>query len=228
ILAAIIIPVVGKVRQTSLKAQAISRLHQVGVAILTYRVEHRDRVPGPGGVSQNWRYGRATEDCDKDGRRLQLAPAIGPYMSYPDRSTLAAGRYARVKELQNPGFMRLFPGQEQGKETIKPNYIQNAYLRREGKTRLYVLGWYDAARDKLVQPPFTEADTAEFGGPSRVWILTELDLCLKDDNPAFTDLGYSADWYQEGMIPSGPVWGDTRNRLYFDGHVASVPRNAGL
>jgi prepilin-type N-terminal cleavage/methylation domain-containing protein/prepilin-type processing-associated H-X9-DG protein len=47
ILAAIIIPTVGKVRETARRAQCTSNLRQVGMAIIAYTGDNKDRLPGP-------------------------------------------------------------------------------------------------------------------------------------------------------------------------------------
>lgn len=47
ILAAIIIPTVGKVRETARRAQCTSNLRQVGMAILAYADDQKGKLPGP-------------------------------------------------------------------------------------------------------------------------------------------------------------------------------------
>ncbi|MDR1281180.1 MAG: DUF1559 domain-containing protein [Opitutaceae bacterium] len=47
ILAAIIIPTVGKVRESARRAQCVSNLRQVGMAILAYAGDNKDKLPGP-------------------------------------------------------------------------------------------------------------------------------------------------------------------------------------
>jgi hypothetical protein len=50
ILAAIIIPTVGAVRKSALKAQCASNLHQMGVAVNLYRNDNRNRMPDGQGI----------------------------------------------------------------------------------------------------------------------------------------------------------------------------------
>ncbi|EIP97931.1 prepilin-type N-terminal cleavage/methylation domain-containing protein [Opitutaceae bacterium TAV1] len=47
ILAAIILPTVGKVRETARRAQCTSNLRQVGMAIIAYAGDNKDQLPGP-------------------------------------------------------------------------------------------------------------------------------------------------------------------------------------
>ncbi|WP_081722114.1 type II secretion system protein [Geminisphaera colitermitum] len=47
ILAAIIIPTVGKVRESARRAECTSNLRQVGMAIIAYTGDHKERLPGP-------------------------------------------------------------------------------------------------------------------------------------------------------------------------------------
>ncbi len=54
ILAAIIIPVVGKVRESARKTQSLSNLRQIGQAVILYGHEHRDRLIHANEVEGEW------------------------------------------------------------------------------------------------------------------------------------------------------------------------------
>lgn len=68
ILAAIMIPVIGKVRQTARQATCISRMKELGTAFALYVQDHRDSLPDPeDGANKRW--------------PVYIAPYIGPYQS---------------------------------------------------------------------------------------------------------------------------------------------------
>ncbi|MDR1281795.1 MAG: type II secretion system protein, partial [Opitutaceae bacterium] len=108
-----------------------------------------------------------------------------------------------------------------------PHYVQNFTLKTRytnGVQNARVLG---TEADPENRPPIALHELEDYGGAARVWVLTNLDHSLHTDNTAFNDSNLtSSGWYTNTRIPETPVWGNTRLRLYFDAHVASVPRNA--
>ncbi len=71
ILAAILIPVVQRVRESARQAQCASNLRQIGLAYLAYANDHHDRFPPRGG------FGTFTDIAHLATRQL------GPYMDTP-------------------------------------------------------------------------------------------------------------------------------------------------
>ncbi len=73
ILAAILIPVVARVRMSASKAVAISNFRQIGTAIQAYTAEHNDRLPGPG-------LGGGQPSYARDARHLVHPDRLGTYI----------------------------------------------------------------------------------------------------------------------------------------------------
>ncbi len=229
ILAAIIIPVVGKVRMTARKGKAISDLRGVGIGILAYANERKDqRVPGPGSLAIEPSYGRPNPGTKK----VLLPVGLAPYMGYRDPQSLGSTERAAFPALVCPGMTSLFPGRDLLTAYTAYHYIQNYTLttRKDanGGSNARVLG-EEGTPDTKIPVTLPELDT--YGGPARVWVLTNLDRALPTDNPKMASSGITgAGWYKSTdpakCLPETPVWGNSRLRLYFDAHVASVPRNA--
>ncbi len=227
ILAAFLIPTVGKIRMTARKGKAISDLRQVGIGILQYASDRKDqRVPGASPLGITPVYWRP----DPDGVRKLLPTCIAVYMGYGDPSTLAKYENVLFPQLICPGVMHQFPSRDLlGESTSTPHYVQNYTLttRRglDGSTASRVLGDGSNTSVAINRPPVTLPELDAYGGAARVWVLTNLDKALTTDNPKMStsDIGNSG-WY--GSLPASPVWGSSRLRLYFDAHVASVPRDA--
>ena len=79
ILAAILIPVVGKVRESARAAQCMSNIRQIGIAMLTYADENNGALPTSGGLDEgevpatDWILWRRSDDQMRDS-------AIVPYL----------------------------------------------------------------------------------------------------------------------------------------------------
>jgi prepilin-type N-terminal cleavage/methylation domain-containing protein len=72
ILAAILVPTVGKARDQSRRASAVSQLRQIGLALPLYANERGGRLPGPLQAGQGPQFDPA--------RPNQLATVLGPYL----------------------------------------------------------------------------------------------------------------------------------------------------
>jgi prepilin-type N-terminal cleavage/methylation domain-containing protein/prepilin-type processing-associated H-X9-DG protein len=54
ILAAIIIPTIGKVRDTAKTSQCVSNMRQIGIALALYATDNKNVLPAAGAVSNSW------------------------------------------------------------------------------------------------------------------------------------------------------------------------------
>lgn len=100
ILAAILIPTVGAVRRTAIKAQCASNLHQMGTAINLYRNDNKDRLPN--GASPNprlqWIGTSMASDLMKYGMTWEMFFCRGN-QAYSDANMTDANR----AKLKTPG-----------------------------------------------------------------------------------------------------------------------------
>ncbi|MDR1281518.1 MAG: prepilin-type N-terminal cleavage/methylation domain-containing protein [Opitutaceae bacterium] len=195
ILAAIIIPTVGKVRQTALRAQCASNLRQDGIAILGFALDNNDYLPGGrntgllGGVSPQFEAGANT---------YALVTWLAPWLV--GNLPAETGQKVRVETLVCPARHRAKPVVD----------TQNSYLCNNGAslagtgsgTKVRPFGYSDQK-----QLPYRLAD---FAATSRTALLFDLD------NAIWKRLGATGD------APDDPVHGNVRNFLFADGHVAAI------
>ncbi|AHF91242.1 N-terminal cleavage protein [Opitutaceae bacterium TAV5] len=154
ILAAIIIPTVGKVRETARKAQCASNLRQVGMAIMAYAGDNKDRLPGPLWVGMH-------AFCGNNNDTALLGNAIAPYVS----QALP----------ENPAEKRLMP------VLTCPAWLA-ATTDKEGKCYTMVSDASDLLHDGTTRPPFGVKNSAhnprritEFVSPSTAAAMIERD-----------------------------------------------------
>jgi prepilin-type N-terminal cleavage/methylation domain len=211
VLAAIVLSTVGKVRKTALKASATADLRSVGLAILAFAQDHRQTLPGPASLGIPPVYDRNTPDTD-------LPAAVGPYLGHRRRNTLSSTDTETVQALICPGFLQHQP--EIAKQY--PHYVQNYTLADVPGGRVF--GRHASGSNEAL-PGMKLSELERFGGAARVWALTNLDQQVSRDHPQMgSNSVTTSGWFSS--LPETPVWGNSRLRVYFDGHVASVPRNA--
>ena len=220
VLAAILLPVVGSVRKAARKTTAIVDLHRVGVSVLQYANDRKDRrVPGANALGVKAYYGKTLLTYTN----VSLPAAIAFYADLPSPANLANGITDACPPLVCPEASRDF-----GDVLLNPYYVQNYTLSTRmtgGASNPQVLG--DLTANTTAQGlPISLLELDEFGGAARVWMLTNLDKQLPLDNPKMNYRGVTSSGWYASQIPATPVWGNVRARLYFDAHVAFVPRDA--
>ncbi|EIQ01957.1 prepilin-type N-terminal cleavage/methylation domain-containing protein [Opitutaceae bacterium TAV1] len=109
ILAAIIIPTVGKVRSMARATQCASNLRQLGVAASLYAGDNKDEV-----VYANYYSETSTRWCDK------LAPYVN--VTFPDNATLNAGDILPASVFRCPS------AQEPARSGNKSHYGKNWFI----------------------------------------------------------------------------------------------------
>lgn len=207
ILAAILIPVVGAVRESARSAKCQSNLRQIGAAVHAYMADnpHSDRLPGP-----SWIY---LYPFNSVGLGLQLAPYLGVQEH-------RIGQEAQMIEVMIcPSYEAMFniagmdfANSEGGSGDIRP-YRQNITQRDQRGRPLMVFGEGTGTSGRggndLV-PPRSLNELEEIG-LSRVWLVTD-----SDGNPGSTVVGSS--------VSTLPIHGGgtKRNYLFADGSVQSL------
>lgn len=211
LLAALLLPVIGKARNSGAQAKGIANLRQIGLAVQTFATENENRLPGPAPLGVLSYYNRA-------GRNSSHAfPAkIAPYLGLPDAATLPTSQDIIVPALEDPGFKITMLV-----STNAPNFVQNPVLSDEpgveGKKHIF---GNIATSGLPATNPLTIFDVVNLGGPSKVWMLTTTDQQL----PA--KLTNKSGWIPK--LPPAPPYGKSRLRLFVDGHVETVPLDAPL
>lgn len=210
ILAAIIVPVVGKVRQSARKSACASNLRQVGTAILAYAADHQNWLPGGYEKSGQWNlYGLqrtvGPRGWQEGGKPTQdLAAQLYPYLnaSLPD----ANGELPQTKILVCPGNSTAVDTFGTG-SAIASYYAGISVTLNNGST----------AR------PFGRSSGTRAPRMTDIANLAEAVALYDYDAKLLADLGQGA----VANIPASPadVHGTTRNYLYLDGHVKSMPED---
>ncbi|HEY9250224.1 MAG TPA: prepilin-type N-terminal cleavage/methylation domain-containing protein [Rariglobus sp.] len=202
ILAAIIIPVVGKVRQSANNATCASNLRQIGTALSSFVADNRGTLPGYEKIK------------DKDGEFYGLVTSAGPQWyvdnGKPTRalcSQLAA--YLGVNQGNaSTGIAKIFvcPSSPTAADAIP---AASYYMATQVLTSAGVL-----------KRPFAFNGVRslrynEIANPPKAVALFDLDAEF------LTLLGVGS----AASTPEQSIHGTTRNVLYFDGHVASVNKD---
>lgn len=194
ILAAIIIPVVGKVRETARASTCASNLRQIGMGIQLYAQANRDRLPGPLWGSQGARFSATSTGV--------LSQFLEPYIT---SNTPTGSGTTKAQEMFNcPAWVQNTP------DLTKPSMALN--IRPKGWVTgdtLYPFGY-----PTPVQQPLSQVRISSYP-LSRTWLMTDLDQVW---NPAYSPLT---------DLPAKPVHGNSRNVLFYDGHVAKLEASQG-
>ncbi len=209
ILAALLLPALGRAKAKALKVNCTSNLKQTGIALQMFVDDNNDYLPpGPGksvGV-----YNGVRVNYQEDARsQAEFAYYLATYMSYP-----APDSQMRIaKAMFCPGYAAYMH------VTIDTNAAEHhCYFLTDTN---HIAPTAPAAA--LTFRPFGSADTPTgppakitaiqgAAGPADVW--AEVDC----DSQGDTGLANANWWYKP---PKEPVHGNSRNALYFDNHVGS-------
>lgn len=227
ILAAIVIPTVGKVRMSARTVQCISNLRQIGIAMALATEDRKGVLPGPFMSGQGrpdtadptmYTYRAYTEeDIANDYTKGQVfGPRLGPYMGMP-----ATGQNRKTKLFVCPAFgLSGYTG---------PSYhIAKRIDKTKGSGTDYT-SEYSADIDRPFGHPGSSPNSTlapkslgtitEFSIPaSRLWAVADCNSELPGSVPAPADKGPG--WGSE--IPQRPIHGTHANALFFDWHVGKL------
>lgn len=213
VLAALLIPIVGKVRQTARQTTCASNLRQIGVALNSYIAEHKGRLPGYDQIP--WQSGGNTYTSYGLNRMagatwytlngVPTTDLVSQLMPYLDFS-----RKAGSGSVQGVCPTFLCPANSsQPASASDTSYAANYYLAPTVRTDSGITQYPFGNSQKNVRGVIY----AQIAFPAKAPALFDLDAAM------LTLIG-------AGAIKNAPetsVHDTTRNVLYFDGHVASVP-----
>lgn len=215
VLAALLLPVLGKVQDGANSTKCASNLRQIGVAINAYTADNDGLLPGPLSISQYPSLG--VQGVSDDGLLYKrLAKYLGfsetPGASTPtDRGNVfVCPAYQRVvKKLDAPAYvLNPRPITELGKPPFG-----DAENNQEPVKKAMLSAWIDNT-DPANEVPMNL---------SRTWAIKDADQqAFIGSTTPVQPPGFSA-------MPLKPVHGDHRNALFYDWHVgklnAEVARN---
>lgn len=197
ILAAILIPVVGRVRESARASQCVSNLRQIGQAIYLYAEDHNGITP-------------PARNRNETGLRVAFHHTLWPYLAGPSRDSFVGGsNEARaVSEIDN-----VF---------LCPSTIQNP-IRTPGASRIFnesTGAWYSYAKNLL--PSMTLMNRDFNDGADNGFPLHVLDTPTQIVAVFESSFWYGhGGWYhtRDGLMPHG----GGSNFLFYDGSVNRVP-----
>lgn len=204
ILAAILIPVVGKVRAAGQKSACASNLRQIGTALSNYAADNRGTLPGYEKIK------------DKDGEFYGLVSSAGPqwYVENGKPTRALASQLSAYLSINqgsaSTGIAKIFvcPSSPTAGDAIPAAsyYMATQVLTSSGvlKRPFAFNGVRSLRYNEIANPPKAVA-------------LFDLDV----EGAALIGVTLTA----SASVPEQSVHGATRNVLYFDGHVAAVAKN---
>ncbi|RRJ97331.1 type II secretion system protein [Opitutaceae bacterium TAV4] len=205
VLSALVIAGISHVRHQARITACRSNLRQAGVAMLNYAADSRDRLPGP-----LWRGQGPFYNSDGTGNfntnSGNLADFIVPYFGLqpppqlPDPGT-------RADALSCPAWLN----SERAPNTYIC-YYSTGEIGADDGTGSFPFGRYNSDVQSAI-PPMQISQLPE---PATTLALREFD---RRQLPEDSTSHYATD----PRVPPGPVHGETRNALYFDGHVGAIP-----
>jgi prepilin-type N-terminal cleavage/methylation domain-containing protein/prepilin-type processing-associated H-X9-DG protein len=199
ILAAILLPVVGKVRRTASSAQCASHMRQVGLAVQLYAEDNRGHLPtpGPGGSNIDDFHSGQGPWFNREQQRLQNH--IGRYLGSPTATTWSTSQMDYDANFAWSAFTSL---SQPGGASI----VLNRKVRVRGSDT-EISPW-----KRIAPSTYRGRKLDDIEERSRQVVFTEVD-----------QRNTNAGW--KNLCPPEPVHGAYRNSLYFDWHVAKVPLN---
>ncbi len=195
ILAAILIPVVGRARNSALGAQCQNNLRQIGVAVHSYLSDNDDRMPGPTWVFIDGFYPTG-----------KLVRDLGPYLDAPPVPASAQPVWMEV--FGCPAYMRTYGDDMliQGETRPRPYRMNDSQRDPVMGMLLWPFGReYTGNQDNL--PTKTLHQLTKYYPPTQIWLITDSDGRDYEGLPGQMD---------------NPRHGSSRNYLFLDGHVEAL------
>lgn len=196
ILAAIIIPVVGKVRSQARRATAGATLRDVGNGFELYAAENRQKLLGPVWSQGNY-VGYVYDGTGTTSVGKNLAAYIQPYLRAPAKS---GSNYREAPSFQPSAYMNQISSNVARVDRY-PYQLNNGHdgsINNDNSLRPFGNGGVGSTMLK-----------GNIDIPSRTWLMKDLDE---------KNLPSNAKPSGNGVLPE-PFHGSARNVLYFDGHL---------
>jgi prepilin-type N-terminal cleavage/methylation domain-containing protein len=192
ILAAMLLPTLASARRKADRANCVSNLKQLGLAIHMYADDHDGYLPGP-----NW----AGQYISYRANQYSLVNFLYTYLSLP----VPNNNYQLAKPLACPSFMR-FAERTALSWTNIVCYV-TAERINIGGTMVHPLGYPNIDGNYTI---VNSIKLAKIPNPTTNWFVKDADQMNCRVNPWWVNL------------PLKPVHGKLRVHGYFDGHVDSA------
>ena len=228
ILAAILIPTVGRVRATAQGARCVSNLRQIGQQILAYANDSKGQLPN----MQAYTNSAALDPRVVSTNGKQLAWHLWPYYTRVPLSTqYSLGRISIHEMLicpvqESAVRARITTGIPAGSDDQSANVAQSYIINDvqtygAGVSRQTVFGYNGGGKSFNINTIEKQLDLTQSINPtstsiSRIWALQDGDTLLQDQN------GNSRSAQLTFIAGNKPSHGSTRNRVYLDGSVKKL------
>lgn len=221
VLAGLALPMYQKSMVGVRKAKGISNLRQAGAACMAYAAEHESMLPGPCPLGVIPYYSK--------NNAQNLGAYLAPYLGLPDPATVTnSSKPQFVPILISPGMVAWNSSMASSTNTV-PHYIQSDVLKgtnadgSSGTIRPFgALGSNGGANTLGIRlarlSDFNNATTNLPMSAVQAWLLSDVDQ-MTTDNPA-----RQSGWFSS--LPTKPVYGTKRVRVYGDGHAEAADLTA--
>jgi prepilin-type N-terminal cleavage/methylation domain-containing protein len=206
ILAALLLPALAMAKEKSYRTHCINNFKQLALAIQMYADDHVDQLPGP-----VW-LGLYEEYDNVDFTRMPYY--IATYMGLPAAQSMP--QFAPLARC--PSAARHW-APVASDTPLMSNYVPLSYMASPQITNVISGVVTRPFGYPYSLPPFNH-DTSEapkflhnIYNPSLSWALTDVDQ----------QNGFPAAFYYD-YLPVNPVHGSVRNQVFFDWHIAAVPK----
>ena len=225
ILAAIIIPTVGKVRDFGQAAKCISNLRQIGQQLTLFANDNKGYLPAPAKSTAN---SDITDPRIKSGGSKQMAALLWPYYSSQKTNPLPTQtNHSRHEMFVCPSVDAQFPLSAISLASNALCYIVNDRQRIEAANgqEIYIFGYPNSASTKSLnianidKLTFGTAPNKRSASLSTIWALQDGDRSLLT-NGSDSPSGPRAS--QTAFPADKPAHKSSRNRLYLDGSVKKL------
>lgn len=212
ILAGILLPVIGKVREQADSTKCLNNLRQIATAMLAYTSDNDDQLPGPLTAEQ-------LPTFTAGGDQGSLAEILDPYLNKLRSENGATGS---TGDPRNNPFMCPSYAKLHGKSPSMPVYLVNMTTM----TSFEQAPWGDAAADKqpVKRALLSTWVEDQLEGSDRPVNLARLWAVIDADQGVLT---MPTPLNRQGAMPGrslprDPVHGDHRNAIFYDFHVGKI------
>lgn len=225
ILAAIIIPTVGKVRATALSSQCSSNLRQLGQQLILYANDSKGFLPAPAMNTHT-----AITDPKVQLGVNNFARLLWPYYTQTPLNRLPTPSNYNIHEmLICPAVDKEFSVRTKPLATNALSFIVNDVQRIEtadgsGK-QIYLFGYPGSASTRSLNIGSIDKYVLGSGGNQKSASLSTVWAFQDGDRSLYTgggDQPTGARASQTGFLAGSPAHKSTRNRLYLDGSVKKL------
>lgn len=226
ILAAILIPTVGKVRQSGQSAKCVSNLRQIGMQMTLFSNDNKGYLPAPAMATVT--NSNITESRIKSGGAKQMAALLWSYYTPQKMITLPTQtNHSRHEMFVCPSVDAQYNLASVPLATSAFSYIVNDRQRIEtadGK-EIYIFGYPNSASTKSLniidigKLVFGTGTNKRSASLSSIWAMQDGDRSLLT-NGSSRPTGPRAS--QTALLAGEPAHKSTRNRLYLDGSVKKL------